>query len=183
MEKITPINSIPTNISIAICIIYPTISIGIEAVIMYPDIILSPTLYGVSGIFSGLSEHSVGVCGVIGYLLNNVPMLVYKTVLKAENLNNGAAVGTGLANGVDMEDNVVTLGENALYLAVSLGRIGLEEVYELAESFGIILYQRIMLLVAGSDILLRRLVILFVDYKIVKIRDYLFVAFQYCIHS
>jgi len=74
--------------------------------------------WGVWGAMSGpptRSEHSVGVGGLLRDGLHDVPVLDDLAVLEPEDVDDGTAARAGLADGVDVQDHVVAVGEHPRY--------------------------------------------------------------------
>lgn len=128
------------------------------------------------------SKYSVGVCGLIGYFLYYIPMFVNQTVFQSEYFYDSTSVGIWLTQRMNVKDNVVSLGKYALYLTVRKRCIGLKKFNKLPQSFRVIFHQGIMLLISRTHIFFRSLIILLVDYQVIKFRYYLFIAFQLCVH-
>src|SRR5215469_3923944 len=85
---------------------------------------------------STTSEHAVRVRGLLGNVLPHVPVLDDLAVLELEDVHDGGAPRPGLADGVDVQDHEVSVGERALDLAVRRGKLLPQELQERLEPFG-----------------------------------------------
>jgi len=69
--------------------------------------------------------------------LNDVPVLDDLAVLQLEDVDDGVAAGAGLPDRVDVEDDVVAVGEHALDLAARAGELLLQELEKRLEPLGV----------------------------------------------
>src|SRR5262245_25021221 len=72
-------------------------------------------------------EHAVVVGGFLRDRLDHVPMLDHLAVLELENVDDGVAARARLAHGMDMDDDVIAVGEDAFDLAEVVRELLLQE--------------------------------------------------------
>src|SRR5262249_24097277 len=113
-------------------------------------------------------EHAVAVGGFLRDRLDYVPMLDHLAVLELENVDDGVAARARLAHGMDMDDNVIAVGEDALDLAAVVRELVLQEGDEALEAFAAVGRQRIVLGIAGAEILRGFLEVLLVERGVVE---------------
>src|ERR1700730_4003219 len=120
-------------------------------------------------------EHAVVVGGFLRDRLDHVPMLDHLAVLELENVDDGVAARARLAHGMEMDDDVIAVGEDALDLAAVVRELVLQEGDEALEAFPAVGGQRIVLGIASTEILRGFLEVLLVDRGVVEGGDDLLV--------
>src|SRR5262249_2843126 len=113
-------------------------------------------------------EHAVVVGDFLRDRLDHVPILDHLAVLELENVYDGVAARARLAHGMDMDDDVIAVGEDALDLAAVVRELVLQEGDEALEAFPAVGRQRIVLGIAGAEILRGFLEVLLVERSVVE---------------
>src|SRR5215831_11353460 len=67
--------------------------------------------------------------------LDHVPMFHHLAILEFENVDDGVHARARLAHGVDMDDDVIAVGEDALNLAAIVRKFLLQKADEALEAF------------------------------------------------
>src|SRR3979409_1719783 len=102
-------------------------------------------------------------------------MLDDSAVLELEDVDDGVAARAGLAHGVDVDDDVIAVGEDAFDLAAIVRELVLQEGNEALEAFRSVRGPGIVLGVAAAEVLRGGVEILLVEYGGVKRTDGCFV--------
>jgi hypothetical protein len=103
-------------------------------------------------------EYSVAVGGLLGNLLDDVPVFDDLAVLEPEDVDDGAATRVFLAHAVDVEDHVVAVGEGALDLAARVREFLAQEADEGLEAFDAVRRRRVVLDVTRPEKFCRRII-------------------------
>src|SRR6185503_7080897 len=116
-------------------------------------------------------EHPVSVGGLFRDRLHHVPMLDDLAVLELEDVDDGVAARAWLAHGVDVDDDVVAVREDAFDLAAIVRKLVLQEGNEALEALRSIRGAGIVLGVAAAEIFRRGIEILLVEDGVVERSD------------
>src|SRR5262245_2453079 len=80
-------------------------------------------------------EHRVGIGGLLRNLLAHVPVFDDLAVLELENVDDGGTAASGGRHVVDVHDDIVAVSEDALDLAVIVGKFLAQEGKEGLQPF------------------------------------------------
>src|SRR5580698_5487911 len=101
-------------------------------------------------------KHSVGVGGFFRNILHDIPMLDDLAVFQLEDIDDGPAAASFLAHAVNVQDDVIAIGEYAFDLAVGVRKFLAQKTQKRLETFGPVRRGRIVLDIARADKFHRR---------------------------